>query len=494
MYCQLEALRHCLPSSVRGILNELPETLDETYGRVLRDINKANREHAHRLLRCLTVAIRPLRVEELAEVLAVDFDAAHQGGIPELNPDWRLANQHQAVLSTCSSLIAIVDNGYSQVVQFSHFSVKEFLTSDRLARSSEDVSRYHILLEPAHTLLAQACLGVLLRLDNRVNEDNAKDIPLAGYAARYWVDHAQFENVSSRIRESMEFFFDADKPHWAAWIRVHNIDKYWDWFSPNDDVNEAFPLYYAALCGFYDLVEHLIGKYPEHINARGGHLVAPLVAALYGKYFEAAELLLRHGADVDVRGILDNTPLTTACTTGPFDTVRWLLDHGADANEYGKRHFTSLHFAAFNGHPKSAWALLEHGADISARNEHGELPLHLTACPVDKDSGDNLAVMQLLLDNGADANARDNAGSTPLHHSSCRSYGMDRLYGTVEGSYLLLKHGADIDSKDDGGRTPLQLALAHGRNEMARFLSRSMVPRDQIKHLWVSLRIHPTGT
>ena len=82
MYCQLEALRHCLPPSLRGILEELPETLDETYARVLRDINKANREHACRLLQCLTVALRPLRVEELAEVLAIGFDASADGGVP----------------------------------------------------------------------------------------------------------------------------------------------------------------------------------------------------------------------------------------------------------------------------------------------------------------------------------------------------------------------------------------------------------------------------
>jgi phosphate uptake regulator len=64
---------------VARILEELPETLDETYERVLREINKANREHARRLLQCLTVALRPLRVEELAEVLAIDFDAPAHG-------------------------------------------------------------------------------------------------------------------------------------------------------------------------------------------------------------------------------------------------------------------------------------------------------------------------------------------------------------------------------------------------------------------------------
>jgi hypothetical protein len=171
---------------VKGILDGLPESLDETYERVLKSINKANRDPALRLLQCVTVAVRPLYVKELAEVLAVDFDAARNGGMPNVKPDWRWPDQHQAVLSTCSSLIAIVDDSDSQVVQFSHFSVKEFLTSDRLACSSGDVSRYHILLSPAHTILAQACLGVLLRLDEHITDDNASDLPLARYAARYW--------------------------------------------------------------------------------------------------------------------------------------------------------------------------------------------------------------------------------------------------------------------------------------------------------------------
>ena len=225
MYCQLEALRHCLPPSVRRILEELPETLDETYERVLKEINKANREHARRLLQCLTVALRPLRVEELAEVLTIDLDAPAEGGIPQSNPNWRWADQHQAVLSTCSSLIAIVDDGDFQVVQFSHFSVREFLTLDRLACSSGDVSRYHIVLKPAHTILAQACLGVLLRLDNHVNMDKVTAIPLIEYAARHWFDHIRFENVALHTRDTMEYFFDADKPHWTPWCRVQKIDR-----------------------------------------------------------------------------------------------------------------------------------------------------------------------------------------------------------------------------------------------------------------------------
>jgi hypothetical protein len=92
------------------------------------------------------VAIRPLCVEELAELLAYDFDTTEEG-IPIVNPNWRWEDHEEAVLSTCSSLIAVVSDGDSRVVQFSHFSVKEFLTSNRLASSGGDVTHHCISLE-----------------------------------------------------------------------------------------------------------------------------------------------------------------------------------------------------------------------------------------------------------------------------------------------------------------------------------------------------------
>jgi hypothetical protein len=61
------------------VLKELPKSLDETYERMLKEIGKVNPHQAYRLLQCLTVATRPLRVEELAEVLALDFDGARMG-------------------------------------------------------------------------------------------------------------------------------------------------------------------------------------------------------------------------------------------------------------------------------------------------------------------------------------------------------------------------------------------------------------------------------
>src|SRR6202046_1221757 len=89
VFCQLDALQHCLPQNLRQFLNQLPETLDETYERILKGINKAQKDDALRLLQCLAVAVQPLRVEELAELLAFDFQATSERGIPKLKEDWR---------------------------------------------------------------------------------------------------------------------------------------------------------------------------------------------------------------------------------------------------------------------------------------------------------------------------------------------------------------------------------------------------------------------
>ena len=435
-FCQLEVLRDCLPSSVRRFLDELPESLDETYERVLREIKKPNRDHARRLLQCLVVAIRPLRVEELAEVLAIDFNYAE--GVPKLNPSWRWEDQERAVLTSCSSLIAIVDTGRSRVVQFSHFSVKEYLTSERLATSSQDVSRYHITFETAHTILAQACVSVLLQLDDHDERDDVEKMaPLAVYAAEYWVHHAQFENVVLRIK-GMEDLFDVDKPYFVAWRRLYDIDiesssgSVFYQFT-EEKFGKKTPLYYAALCGFANLVEQLMAKHPQHVNAIGGCYRTPAVAALAGRHFEVAQVLHRNKSSVEPKGISENTPLHSAAFYGDLEMVQVLLDYGVDVNAQNGNGDTPLDYASSNGH----------------RNDAG--------------------VARLLIAHGADPNTRNMGGFTPLHEASnC---------GRVEIVRLLIEHGANV-VKDYWGRTPMHVAGGSGqREEIIKLLSEHLAQR-----------------
>ena len=464
VFCQLETLRHCFPPNLRQYLNELPESLDETYERILRGINKAQKEDARRLLQCLTVAARPLRVEELAELLAFDFQATGERGIPTLKEDWRWNDQEDAVLSTCSSLIAIVRNGNSRVVQFSHFSVKEYLTSPRLAQSHGDVSRFHIDLNAAHTIMAQACLGTLLQLDEHTGNSGSKGFPLAEYAAQHWVEHARFEGVSSRVQDGIDDLFDSSKPHFAAWLRVHDMDKSWGMFSDAWRDGVGSPLYYAALCGFYDLAERLIMKDPEQVNAGGGIILAPLPAALSKRHFTVANLLYKHGADVDVRGVEKWTPLSAASAFGHVDIMQWLLNHGADANVQTSDCRTPLHQVVITSQLGVVQALLEHNPlehnpDINSLDDYGNTPLNYALSNFSK--GEGVEIVQRLLEHGADPNIPYGHG-TPLHKASSE--------GWLEVARLLLNYGAKVDRKDGGGRTPFQVASSKVYHEMTKLL------------------------
>ena len=379
MFCQLELLRRCFPPSVRHILEELPESLDETYERILREIRKPNQGHAHRLLQCLAVAVRPLRIEELAEFLAFDFNAE---GMPKLNPDWRWEDQEEAVTSVCSSLVIIVKDGDSRLVQFSHFSVKEFLTAHRLVEPMRDISRFHIRLDAAHTILAQACLGVLLQLDDRVDRDSIKNFPLARYAAQYWPTHAREENVLPHVMDGVELLFDEDEPHFAVWLWIYNED--WGGLSMSTMrpvEPEAAPLYYAALLGLRDLSEHLIFEHPEHLHSRGGIYETPVHAAVNAENASVLSLLIGYGADVEGQygSINGGTLLNTAAQYGNLEVGQRLLHHGANINAQDSEGNTPLIDAVSQGNVEFTQMLLERGADADASNDDGNSAFQFVA-------------------------------------------------------------------------------------------------------------------
>jgi ankyrin repeat protein len=305
-------------------------------------------------------------------------------------------------------------------------------------------------------------------LGELVDEDNVKDkFPLARYAGEHWVDHARFENVSSHIREGMEYLFDADKPYFAAWLQVHDIDtkplpdsllsQFASFFKTS---NSAIPLYYAALCGFHDLAEHLIIKHPQHVyTATSGYFVSPLGAALRGGHLKIAEVLHEHGAEVDVQGDNDYTALYGASSSGHFEIVQWLLSHRANPNHRAKFDgWTSLHTAAYNGHVEVSRLLLQYKADINARDNEGQTPLHVAV-----QYFGYVNVARLLLEHGADVNARDHNRNTSLHLAS--------ESGRSDVARLLVEHGANMDAKNDEGRTTCQLASAYGYHDITKLLS-----------------------
>ena len=502
MECQIVYICGCIPARIKHALADLPETLDETYERTLREINKADWEVAHRLFRFVAVASRPLRVEELAELLAVDFKARP---IPKIYEGWRLEDPVDAVLSTCSSFLTIVDGGslpeaadggslsetghsgfhpdsfisespsvayeqffpqgaddgyrFGKVIQFSHFSVKEFLTSTRLADATIIIlRRYHVSMTPAHTLAIQACLAILLHLDEDVvASGTSAKWPLAGYAARHWVYHARFEDVSRNVQDGMKQLFDPNKPHLAICFQICNPDHLLSRQAGSPLLLQGTPLHYAALWGFDFIVEFLIVERSQDVNSQGfSDDTTPLHLASARGHVKAALTLVEHGADLTAQTEDGATPLYFASWAGRVEITRMLIERDADVTAKGTNGATPLHVAAAAGRVKIARMLIERGADVTAQDEDGTTPI-LAASIIG-----HVEIVRMLIEHGADVSAQNEEGCAPLYLASGR--------GKVEVARMLIESGADVSARDKDGTTPLHIALQEGKVEVARML------------------------
>jgi hypothetical protein len=97
-----------------------------TYDHILCAISEEDSVYAIRVLNWLAVTTRPLCLEEVAEIVAIDIDRE-----PAFEPDEVLEDPSD-VLSICSSLISITmqeSQPFQQVVVLAHYSVKEYLVS-----------------------------------------------------------------------------------------------------------------------------------------------------------------------------------------------------------------------------------------------------------------------------------------------------------------------------------------------------------------------------
>jgi hypothetical protein len=100
--CQLDALRKCLTrGKLRKALKSLPKTLDDTYARILDNIDEEdNSKDAFKILQWLAYSARPLRIEEMVEVIAVGIE-----GSPLFDPKNRLPEPRD-ILIICSRVRA----------------------------------------------------------------------------------------------------------------------------------------------------------------------------------------------------------------------------------------------------------------------------------------------------------------------------------------------------------------------------------------------------
>ncbi|THX66781.1 Pfs, NACHT and ankyrin domain protein, partial [Aureobasidium pullulans] len=427
--CQIEALRDCYePRQLLEALEELPETLDDTYHRILERISKRHLQTALTVLGLLAWSEKPLRIGELIDAIAVQPSKSPGFCIKSRMPEPR------DLLNICSSLVVLVqrpidDNekyhgefhygdpntvesdGKEEVseLRLAHFSVKEYLVSHRVVQPFTG----HLAEATARARIATICLTYLRDLDHNLSLKQMKArFQFAQYCARYWTDHARKsderdEDLQSHILEFFEHKTTAYTTCYSLYDPDHpekRIDQ-----RRSDDVAE--PLYYASLGGLIASVARLLDESAD-ANAQGGRYGNALQAASAGGHDKIVQLLLDKGADVNDPGGQYGNALQAASAGGHDKTVQLLLDKGADVNDPGGQYGNALQAASAECHDKIVQLLLDKGADVNAQG--GEYGNALYAASV----GGHDKTVQLLLDKGADVNAKGGHYGNALYAAS----------------------------------------------------------------------------
>ncbi|KAE8156909.1 Pfs, NACHT and ankyrin domain protein [Aspergillus tamarii] len=355
--CQLDRLQKCLlPAMVREALNSLPGTLQETYARILANIDEIYRPYAIRILQFLTYSERPLTIEE-----AVDIIVVNPGEEPSFDSNERMPEPREIAV-VCSSLVCLVtrrDRRGKTVMelQLAHFSVQQYLESTHIAatfpKKMTDVA-----------CITKVCLAYLSHLDEEsVIEDIGAEYPLVPYCVLYWVYHAKFVETECDVQQSILDFFLQQRLGYEIWIRLSD-----DRALGRKTATIGAPLYYASLAGLQHTVQLLLDKGAK-INERGGGHGSALQAACVGGHREVVQVLLQNGADVNIQDDFLGNALQNASSMGHEEIVQLLLENGANADTQGGIYGTgpygdALQIAAARGNKEVVQLLLENGADV----------------------------------------------------------------------------------------------------------------------------------
>ncbi|KAK0739522.1 hypothetical protein B0T21DRAFT_382536 [Apiosordaria backusii] len=333
--CQFTALESCPISKTRltSLLASLPRTLDDTYERMLLNIDEDSAEDARKVLTLLCTATRPLTIPELIEAIAVEL-----GDPPSFNRDSLLSGEDD-ILYICPGLLEFDQDSN---VRIAHYSVQEFLESDRISKSK--AAKFHIETRAANTEVASICLTYML--DPEITQlietvyaspksaqqdgSHVPQMPLIVYATDHWKDHYHAADKSNTCLHSlmMQLFCTAEnKPRLCLFLR---------WMGSEPHHHPVFsemvsPVVAASQGGFDLIIRDLLKNYPG-IDRTSETLGAALRSATLGNHASAAEALLDHGVDVDFGLELGTTALFWAIYHSYAQVVRVLLERGADPN------------------------------------------------------------------------------------------------------------------------------------------------------------------
>jgi hypothetical protein len=388
VFCQLQELKKSKstrPNSVKAALLALPETLDETYERMLNSISEDDRPYALTFLRWLAYAKSPPSLERLREASIIDptddpaargvVDIDNRGGwgdaleilaglvITERADEQEEINDGPTKFRLADfrvKLKGLVERDTK--VRLAHFSVKEYLESSRILSGNAKEFSFDPVKE--HGFLTQSCLVYLMYYNDcswktSTTEDLAR-FPLLEYAAESWHHHALLQRRDNTVRESTLLSTDALR---RDWLLVHNPEYPWEhsFGSGRRRAGTGNALYYGSLLGLETVVQMLMDAGAD-VNAQGGLYGNALQAASQGGHEKLVQMLMGAGADVNAHGGDHGNALHAASQGGYEKVVQMLMDTGADVNAQGGRYGNALHAASQGGHEKVVQMLMDTGA------------------------------------------------------------------------------------------------------------------------------------
>jgi ankyrin repeat protein len=435
--CQLKALEKCLrPSQLRRALESLPETLNDTYAQMLSRISEGNYETAVRIFHWLIFSRRPLHIEELAELAAVDFD----GESPVVERFW----EPDEILKICPGLITTVEehneidgNEPRILVRLAHISVREYLLSHDIRRGQ--AARYQIEEVVAHTSIAE-CSLLYMRLFDMPPSDAEKEFPLAIYTAENWLYHYELApEQAERVHELALDFFLRRKEAYSNWLSFYCSTSPPKFPSSLLDFVSDTPLNVAAAYGLVPLLKRMFTS-SEIETSSVSVLKGALRFAYTGNIIpandtKAVRLLLQHGADFSGDPRFSHM-LHAASYFGFDDLVKMQLEEGFDVNTKGNSG-TALQAAVSGRYDRRYYdvSAIQRMRPATGWQRPNEFLEHCVP-----------TTLALLLEKGADPNLCDRQEWSPLLTSCYR--------GDIQSVKLLLDHGADpnfrLEHTDDG--------------------------------------------
>lgn len=402
--------------------------------------------YAIRILRWLIFSERPLTIEEIAEVVAIDVE-----GEPIFDRDEVLIDPLEA-LDICSSLITVTDpaeneneylrfgllliTGSAKRVSLAHYSVQEYLVSDRIKLGP--AKQYHMQEGESHEAIMKGCIGYLNQFQGPITVAQLDISALAMYSAAFWISHLkkagdETENVC-RLALSI---LSTNSPVYHNWLRLRDpgLTK----FKNDCDLgweldNIATPFYYAARWGLSKITRLLLDQ-GANVNAQGGDYGNALTAASARGHTAVAELLINAGANVNSICKHWGSPLYSASHHGHEAIVELLIDSGADVNAHMPKDcdcHNALQAAIRNAKEAVVKLLLERGADCSL-DERLKGPIHYAA----ESYRCIPSLVSILQQHGASLDGIDAYNMTPLHHCVLNS--------NQEAAKQLLDAGVSID-------------------------------------------------